>query len=373
MSEYQYYRFECLDGHLECKQREALRKISSRAEITASSFQVNYHYSDLKAEPCEVVLKHFDIGFYYANWGSISVYIKLPLGTIPDALLELEVYGFDVQKTQKWQLLVFSIEEHHEYFDDEDSEDFFQHLAGLRNELLQGDWRILYFMWLAELDANDELAAIPMINFDFSHLSDAQSAFAYLFDTPLALVKALALALVSKPSHRPKLSQFQLEDWLNNLTAADKNNLLRAVFEQGQLTPYQALAMTKQERTNKEEAYQYWLTLQVIEPYIEQAQTQLQQEQAEALAKELAIEKAQKEKMLLEIYSQREHFWQQAQEKANQTSASGYNQASRFLHQLFDAYQFKDNVLEFSRRFKEFITVNNGRKALLKRLDDILL
>lgn len=87
MSEYQYYKFERLDGYLDTKTRQALRAISSRAEISATSFQVFYTYSDLKAPPAELMLKYFDIGFYYANWGSIDTYIKLPVGTLPDALL----------------------------------------------------------------------------------------------------------------------------------------------------------------------------------------------------------------------------------------------------------------------------------------------
>ncbi len=70
----------------------------------------------------------------------------------------------DSKQTQEWQLLIFSIEEYYEYFDDEHAEDFFQHLAGLRSELIQGDWRLLYFMWLRELNASDELDAIPMID-----------------------------------------------------------------------------------------------------------------------------------------------------------------------------------------------------------------
>ena len=59
MSEYQYYKFERLDGYLDAKARQALRSISSRAEISATSFQVYYTYSDLKAEPSELILKYF--------------------------------------------------------------------------------------------------------------------------------------------------------------------------------------------------------------------------------------------------------------------------------------------------------------------------
>ncbi len=372
MSEYQYYRFERLDGYLDSKAQQELRAISSRADITATSFQVYYHYSGLKAETYEVMLKHFDIGFYYADWGSIDAYIKLPVGTIPDAMLEFATHGFYVHQTDEWQLLIFSIEEYYEYFDDENAEDFFRHLAGLRSELIQGDWRLLYFMWLRELDANDELEAIPLIQFEFEHLSEELLVFAALYDIPLALVKALTMVLNAKPSHQAKQTEFQFEAWLNNLTEGDKNTLLSAIFEQGQLTRQQALAMTQKKPANKEEAYQYWLTPDVIAPYIEQAQSQLQQEQAEALAKKLAIEKAEKEKALTEIYSQREHRWQQVQEQANRTCASGYDEASRYLYQLFEAYQFKGDAAAFDQRFKRFIVANNSRKALLNRLSDLL-
>lgn len=62
MSEYQYYKFERLDGYLDAKARQTPEPFR-RAEISATSFQVYYTYSDLKAEPSELMLKYFDIGF----------------------------------------------------------------------------------------------------------------------------------------------------------------------------------------------------------------------------------------------------------------------------------------------------------------------
>jgi len=372
MSEYQYYKFERLDGYLDAKSCKALRAISSRADISTTSFQVYYHYSSLKAETYEVMLKHFDIGFYYANWGSIEAYIKLPAGTIPDELLGFSRDGLYVHQSDEWQLLIFSIEEYYEYFDDENADDFFQYLAGLRNELMQGDWRIVYFMWLKECNFNGELNAIPLIQFDFEHLSDGELAFAALYEVPLALVKALSKALNDRPSHQAKQTQFKLDEWLNNLSEAEKNTLLSTLFEQGQLTRQQALTMTQKTSTNKEKAYQYWLTPDVIAPFIEQAQNQLRQEQAEALTKKLAIEKAEKEKALSEIYIQRERSWLQAQEQANRTCASGYDKASHYLHQLFEAYQFKGETPAFKQLLKRFTAANNSRKALLNRLSDLL-
>nr|WP_249331665.1 hypothetical protein [Pseudoalteromonas rubra] len=285
MSEYQYYKFECLDGYLHAKARQALRTISSRAEISATSFQVYYNYGDLKAEPFELMLKYFDIGFYYANWGSIDAYIKLPAGTLPEAVLSFSSDGLHVHENDEWQLLIFSIEEYYEYFDDEHADDFFQHLAALRSGLMQGDWRLVYFMWLKAFDFNDDVERVPLIQFDFEHLNEEVQAFAALYDIPLALVKALAMVLKEQPSHQAKQTQFQFDTWLHNLSQVEKDTLLRTLFEQGQLTRHQALALTRKEPANTGEIYQYWLTPEVISPFIEQAKSQLQQEQAAALAK----------------------------------------------------------------------------------------
>jgi len=75
---------------------------------------------------------------------------------------------------------------------------------------------------------------------------------------------------------------------------------------------------------------------------------------------------------LTDIYNQREHYWQQSQEQADRTCASGYDAASRYLHQLFEAYQFKADEAAFEQRFKRFVVANNSRKALLNRLSDLL-
>jgi hypothetical protein len=51
VSEYQYYEFLALDRPLTDKQRAELRKLSSRAEITATRFVNEYNYGDSAAAP----------------------------------------------------------------------------------------------------------------------------------------------------------------------------------------------------------------------------------------------------------------------------------------------------------------------------------
>jgi hypothetical protein len=44
VSDYQYYEFLALDRPLTSKQREELRQLSTRAEITATRFTNEYHW-----------------------------------------------------------------------------------------------------------------------------------------------------------------------------------------------------------------------------------------------------------------------------------------------------------------------------------------
>lgn len=131
------------------------------------------------------------------------------------------------------------------------------YLDALRSGLMQGDWRLVYFMWLKAFDCNDEVERVPLIQFEFGHISEELQVFAALYDIPLALVKSLAMVLNEQPSHQAKQAQFQFDTWLNNLTEAEKDTLLRTLFEQGQLTRYQALALTRKEPANTDEIYQW--------------------------------------------------------------------------------------------------------------------
>ncbi|MGD9739008.1 MAG: hypothetical protein AB7O56_06415 [Bauldia sp.] len=51
MSEYQYHEFLAIDRPLDQAAREALRSLSSRARITATSFINHYDWGDFGGDP----------------------------------------------------------------------------------------------------------------------------------------------------------------------------------------------------------------------------------------------------------------------------------------------------------------------------------
>src|SRR3546814_1675640 len=67
MSEYQYYEFQAIDRPLDRAAQEALRSISSRARISATSFTNHYEWGDLKGDPCKLMEQWFDLHLYLTN------------------------------------------------------------------------------------------------------------------------------------------------------------------------------------------------------------------------------------------------------------------------------------------------------------------
>ena len=78
MSEYQYYEFRTVDRPLTETEIDALGSISTRAEITSTSFTNHYEWGELKADPLRLLEKYFDAFVYVANWGTRRFWLRLP-------------------------------------------------------------------------------------------------------------------------------------------------------------------------------------------------------------------------------------------------------------------------------------------------------
>lgn len=370
MSEYQYYRFECVNSSLSVPQRNRLRNISSRAEITSHSFCVQYHYGDLSADPEALMMDFFDIGFYYTNWGQVNAYLKLPAGTIPSDFkaINADFYVSFVENKQN-QLLIFTLEDDYRYRDDESAESFMLHLVALRTELLTGDYRALYFHWLSQ--ANDDMALepLPLIAFDFHQLTQAQLAFTTLFDIPLPSIRALQLLLQSMPAHVPQTTVLTAQQQVAKLTDAEKDALLCRLFDEGKIFAADAYALLRTQETPIE--YSDWVTVASLHPFWHVAEKEVMQEERMAEAERLARETLLRNEHLEAVYKAHQSHWDSAFEEAARGCASGYDNASRTLQVLFDAYQLKQSSSEFKQNFDVFISKNKQRKALIKRLEPL--
>jgi hypothetical protein len=158
MSEYQYYEFQAIDRPLDKAAQEALRSISSRARITATSFTNHYEWGGLKGDPRKFMEQWFDLHLYLANWGTRRLMMRLPKRFLNrmdvDPFLR-EVDWVDVL-TSGGNVIVDIHRDEVEPGDDwDDGSGRLGALAPLRADVLSGDRRVFYLLWLTAVQ--DEL------------------------------------------------------------------------------------------------------------------------------------------------------------------------------------------------------------------------
>ncbi|HYD65932.1 hypothetical protein [Azospirillum sp.] len=162
MSEYQYYEFQAIDRPLDAGAQAELRRISSRARITATSFTNHYEWGDLKAVPREMVARWFDLHLYLANWNTRQLMIRLPRALFDRKAAHPYAVGRALEVTAAGEhvILTFSADEV-DVEEWDDGSGWLASLAPLRAALMEGDCRCLYLGWLlglqkGEVDEDEE-------------------------------------------------------------------------------------------------------------------------------------------------------------------------------------------------------------------------
>ena len=154
MSEYQHISFRAIDGPVSDKNLEFMRRQSSRAEITAWSFENEYHFGDFHGDAAAMLRRGYDFHLHYANFGIRTLMIRLPNG-LPDAqavkpYLDNEALYFLKDKRGAGGILC--IEPSYEPGDLDDLwglEELIDRLLPLRAEIIDGDMRPFYLAHLA--------------------------------------------------------------------------------------------------------------------------------------------------------------------------------------------------------------------------------
>jgi hypothetical protein len=153
MSEYQYYEFLAVERPLTAAEQAEVRRLSTRARITATSFANEYHWGNFRGDPRQM-MRYYDAHLYLANWGTRQIMLRLPR-----ALLSPKVAGrygveghVDVMTTPESVILELTSEDDSGECE-ESAEDSLSAIAGIRSELAAGDQRGLYLAWLSAYGA----------------------------------------------------------------------------------------------------------------------------------------------------------------------------------------------------------------------------
>lgn len=230
MSEYQYYEFQAIDRPLDRAAHEALRSISSRARIRATSFTNHYEWGDLKGDPRKFMEQWFDLHLYLANCGARRLMMRLPKRFLNRA--DVDPFLRRVDWVDVWTSgdnLVLDIcrdeVEPDEPWDDGSGR--LSTLAPLRADVLSGDLRLFYFLWLTavqdELIADDEVEPLPGLG----PLTGALESFTEFFGIDCDLVQAAA----ERRADDTAMARDDLREALAAISEREKIELLLRVAE----------------------------------------------------------------------------------------------------------------------------------------------
>ena len=373
MSEYQYYEFRAIDRPLDQEAQDALRKLSSRAEITAHGMVNTYNYGDFRGRPEELMDRYFDAFLYVANWGTRRLALRLPKGTIDvhDAQKYCDDHGeyLTVREGKEHIVVEFeSIEEGGSEWTDGST--WMPRLLPIRDQLLNGDPRALYLGWIAPIwpvvgDYNNKDRD------EFARLEPPVPPGLKVLDGPLkALAEflradsdVLAVACEASEGKAPApASQADLAHWVAKLRVEEVRKSLVGFLVGDRDATLRAELMTryreahapkggKPVKTGRRTVAEILAAAEVREAERERARD------------------AKRERFLDELAPREELVWRQVDEAIGRKCHEGYSQAVALLTDLRDLAARSGSLDDFRDRIAGLRQAHRGKSAFRGQLD----
>jgi hypothetical protein len=378
MSEYQYYEFRAVDRPLSKQEMGALRAISTRAEITSTSFVNTYNWGNFKGDPDTLMEKYFDAFVYVANWGTHRFMMRVPRWAIKGAVLSAYCAGDSATAWETRDSVFLDFRSGDEAGDWEEGEGRMASLIPLRADLLNGDLRCLYLGWLLcaqcrELDDDDMEPAVPP---GLAILSAPLQEFAAYLRIEQDLIEVAAVASVTLEAVGP--SQEELTAWIAAMPEAKKNTLLlEAATGDNPHFRVELLRSFKQDRRpsegHSEQAAPARRTVSELLSAAESRAAERDWREAKRQAAEKAKldrEKAAARAKYLEALAGREkQAWGQVGELIQTKKPKSYDQAVSLLVDLRDLAMQHGREGEFNSALAQLRTLHSSKPSFLRRVE----
>src|SRR6266581_4541787 len=375
MSEYQRYEFMTIDRPLTRAQLDAVNDLSSHIEASSTHALIEYHWGDFKHNPIKVLHEFFDAFLYWANWGSPQLAFRFPHGILPADLID----GYDLEdfvtftRYQDYDILDIQFGEMEA--PDEWVEYELGSLIALRDELMEGDLRALYIVWLAaqimiegydeeenENEEGDWEISVPPVPPAFGTLTAAQYSLAALLQVPQEL-------LVAAGRHSKAAVSSTGDDvtaWVKLLPPDRQNDyLVRLAHNEPGLSrllvrELRELGQDKTRATPPTGEHVTYARL-LAESKVMKAQLEREKREQEQLARQ---------RHLKAIHDHLDDYWNQVDLAVTRSTGPGYDEAVRILVELREAAEQFKETREFQERFRAWVRPHLRRPAFVKRLQN---
>lgn len=365
MSEHQYYEFQAIDRPLGRDDQAALRDISSRAQITASSFTNSYKWGDLRADPTELMRRWFDLHLYLANWGTRRLMIRLPVRLVDRRKIDDVVRQVScAELLEAGENLILDITRNEIEDDRENGPGWLAALAPLRSDLLHGDTRLLYLLWLTEAEYEEMPAETPEPDPGLGPLTASLEAFAEFF--------AIDPDLIAAAAERPGVASTDPPDRdavaaaIAALSAPEKTQLLLRAFDGDPHVGTELRAMLRPRRAPAEATPLPPRTageLRARTDAIRLARAEADAAREEAERRRQAEAEAEARRARLGALAQRGRFaWNDVEAEIARRNAQGYDVAAALLTDLRALAEERGDLPDFAARLRT-IREQHARKG----------
>jgi hypothetical protein len=373
MSEYQYYEFQAIDRPLTEADRQALRGLSTRARITATSFTNSYEWGDFKGDPAKLMERWFDLHLYMANWGSRRLMMRLPARLIDRDRLDAFIEEVDcVRLSAVGENLILDIARDELDFDTwDDGSGWLAALTPIRAEVLSGDLRLFYLLWLTavEHDALEADETEPMAG--IGPMTGALEAFADFFGIEPDLVQAAA--------ERPTVASLDgvSSDGVCKVIAAmpdrEKTGLLVRLFEDDPQVAAELRATVRKGR-DRQTGTSLTPPRTVGELRLRADAIRLARERAEE--DEVAEERRRQADAAEKAYQTRletirrrgESIWREVEDEIERRNSASYDKAATLLSDLGALAEKQGAIDEFLRRLNAILERHARKERFIERL-----
>ena len=378
MSEYQYHEWQAVDRMLTPDEQAAVNELSSHIEVSSSRAVVTYSWGNFKHDPKQVLLKYFDAHFYQAHWGSLRLMFRFTAGLLDEAEIEPYCTEDEIHFETAGRYQVLDLDFHPENGGGwVETEEALSRFIGLRGDLLEGDYRLLYLAWLKaatlygafdepdEYDECDEeqpdhpaFDREPPVPPGLKKLSVALQNFVRVLEIDSFLVQAAAEASPERKG-TPAVDYRQL---ISRLPSDERDDFLVHLAEGD---PGAGLALRKRlgafNPRERPKAARLRTVPQLLQRSRELKQAE-QRRQAEDQRKKHAVE--------MKALAVREaQTWQQVGdvlEKGRKT-ASVYDEATAILSRLQQLAEFEGRPASFRARLGPLAQKYASRPSLIER------
>lgn len=396
MSEYQRYEFRTSDRPLTKAQLAEVSGLSSHIDASSTHAVVEYHWGNFKHDPLDVLYEYFDGFLYWANWGTPRLAFRFPNGVLPDTLLADFHITYSVTLTSRPNFDILDIHFDELEAPDEWTEYELSSLMPIREELIEGDMRSLYIVWLAtqdwledenddedddeyedededegedtglgrsyKLDDNSDEPPTPP---GLGTLTSAQQALAELLQLPEELLDAAAKHSAPLSQARPSAPE-DLVALIEQLPPARRTEyLVRLAQNEPGLSSLFVRELQSLRPEAQQQAHSSGPRVSFTALYRESVTIQ---EQRDTEQRERA--RQAHERHLNELHDHPEDSWQRIAEGATRGGGSGYDTAASLLVELREVADHFGEREQFDSRYLAWVRSHLRRPALVKRLRD---